>query len=339
MKNSASFRYPRLSGACAVHGLTIVELVVVIMVSIVVSLAALSLYQLSIRHYVRQDALLEQMQNMRVAMYAVARDVRMAGSGMAALGDEVKTIQIHTPDGWFHGPGQLTGGARAIFVKKGNHDSGLPATDESDSLTVFRTDAESASPIGVLARTFEPGVDDIFDIAEPSNPGSIRNGDIVVLVHGHRAIVLEAEVLGEPPFFRFKVGKRFKPLSSLEGLTFPSGSYVFNLRDVTLVTYSVDPFTNHLLANYYDRAASSGPDNSVVVAANITMLRVACFYDIDVVKSGSGWSQWDEAALDSIAVPRSIKAVQLAITSESRLSGQQPSVERTLTEIIYLRNY
>ncbi len=67
-------------------GMTLIELMIVLLVSIIILGAAFSLYQVNARYYVAQDALLEQQQNLRAALYSIARDVRYGQRCCSAAG-------------------------------------------------------------------------------------------------------------------------------------------------------------------------------------------------------------------------------------------------------------
>ena len=112
-------------------GMTLVELLVAMAIGLVVSGVALMIYRLNAKHYLREEAAIQQQQNLRAAFYIIGRDLRMAGNGMKVLGPDAKLVQIWTSsrqglgpggeasidasDGWFKHPDSAAPGARAIF--------------------------------------------------------------------------------------------------------------------------------------------------------------------------------------------------------------------------------
>jgi hypothetical protein len=281
---------------------------VVVLISVVVVAAAFTLYRVNVTHYLREDARLERDQNLRAALAAIARDVRMAGNGYALLGapNILQFIQVWVPGresldqggravqtrgaGWFKhadvDENPENWGARPIFGVDGGETG-------SDTLTVFRAEVESGAPLGHL--------DYAFDFSGPLNlvreyrAGALRGNDIVVLVNGALAALAEVHHYGGergvpilPPsrIVHLNHGGRFTPPAGTAALSFPPGTSVYNLRDVVLVTYYLDRDTHRLMANHHhlglDDEDSAAPGH-VVVAGGIEDFQVFYYFNNEEV--------------------------------------------------------
>lgn len=363
----------KTAGSCALlSGFTLVELLVVILVSVLVTGAAFSIYRTSSQYYVQQDALLEQNQNLRVALYTVARDVRMAGNCFSLLGPFVSTIQVYSPavkgaeGGWFkYDNDDVKGyGIRAVFGEDGG--AGGP-----DTLTIFRADVESGTEIGTLAAGFSPGSSNSIQLVDNFTQNALKQGDIVALVSGQAAMITEVDNFSETGATELFIPEkaRFKPADSMKtphsGFNFPAGSQVYNLRDVVAVTYYVDTATNCLMANYHDSGISAfDKEASVIVATNIEDFQVRYVLGADPlpVNATSGDETWkqgsDQVTENNLTRTGPIRVVNLAMTAVSSravagMGGSTP-VElfnhkpnrpadkyqrRVMTETVFLRNF
>jgi Tfp pilus assembly protein PilW len=313
-----------------------VELLVVVVVSLIVTGVAFSVYRLNASYYYKEDAFLQQYQNLRVALYTIGRDVRMAGNGMSIVGNS-KLIQIYSPTrelltgstpptstyttpAWFVHP--YTGaptGVRAIYGVDGG-------AANSDSLTVFRAEIESGTQ---LAKVVSQSGNSLT-IDEVAPDGSILRGDIIAVSNSSGAIVLEVDDSYDPTSttIPIKASGRYTPPSLSSVFAF-EGAYLYNFRDVTFVTYYVDQDTNSLMADYHDNSRTAFDDTarkSFVVANNIEDLQVYFFSILDGVVSGvdvgvdmtkiSLTRPISIANLDK-DVPEPIKAVAIGMTSIS----------------------
>lgn len=348
------------------RGFSLVELLVVLLVSVFVVGAALTIYQVNVRYYIQQDSLLEQTQNLRVAMYTVARDVRMAGNCFTLMGTGVKRIQAYIPAigdqpaGWFRYSSGGDYGALPVFGLDGG-------TGGTDSLTIFRADIESASPVGQLANAYTPGGSSVrLDFIEPFGKGTLEDGDIVALVNDDRAMLLEAGGIDSLNRAYATIGGRFRPDSG-KGFpggdyTFPRGTYVYNLRDITLVTYQVDGDLKALVANYHDGGLMGDnidKDNMVIVANNIEDFQVRYWISTGAALTVTPLEGDDSISEGQLADGGNwIKAVNLAMSAISPtvdqkrgLNSPQPlfnhssvgppdrHLRRSLAETVYLRNF
>jgi len=344
-------------------GLTLIELLIVMVISVLVLGAAVTLYQVNARVYVQQDAMLEQNQNLRVAMYTVARDVRMAGNSFPLLGSDITHIQVAVDGDWFQHEGSSTYGVRAIFGTDGG-------SDDTDTLTVFRADVESGSPVGQLKDDVAlSGSLGSITLQEKYLYNTLQAGDIIALVDGNRAAILQVST--DPDDFPKKdhsgtvtgatdvitLGDtRFVPGGSIPNFPdFTAGTYVYNLRNVTFVTYSVDDNYN-LVADYHDSSITEyDSGQTVIVATNIEDFQVRYILNGETIGPLQGSDGLDESRLDS---DNWVVAVNLAMVSRSAIKdgsakNRPPQLlfnhaftgtsdgyqRRVLMETVFLRNF
>lgn len=239
-------------------GVTLVELLVVVVVMVIVVAAALSIFNLGSRHEARQQEIVIQLQNLRAALYTVGRDVRMAGSGMRLTGASNYHIFVN-PDvagpeakdggGWF---AYADAGETRVVRIMGTDSGSLSPGDaeinnragEADTLTIMRFEVESPTEVGRLSSSFTPGAaGQQINLQTGVIEGQdIEDGDMVAVTNGNIAVIVQASIgsLGSATY-TLEIGDRFRPDNTLpSGYTFPEGSYVYNLRDITFVTYFVD---------------------------------------------------------------------------------------------------
>ena len=284
-------------------GVTLVELLVVVLIVLIVLAVACTLYRISLTSYAQENTRLEQDHNLRLAMVTVARDVRMAGNGFRIMGlSNTDSIQAYdwSKDGWFKHPAFTDEGARAISGEDGG-------TDAPDSLTIFRSEAEAGAPLGYLKGPYKyTGPLVLTGVSFEEDKIPLRHCDILALVDAEaakpRVALAQAGVPDSKCEERGQNSKRgeklgvsgsgdnlmipiiyqglftppeeeLPPVFSPDGV--PSGSAVYNLRNVVLVTYRLmkeeeylkgnapDQRNTLLLADYHD---GSEP---VLVASNI----------------------------------------------------------------------
>lgn len=348
-------------------GVTLVELMVVVVIMAIVASAAFAMFQSTARHEANQQNILEQNQNLRAALYAVSADARMAGSGLALLG--VERVQVFVPnaiinpdvqDGgnqWFRYAGENDYGVRAIFGTDSGGDAG-----RSDSLSIFRSEVETTIPMSRLSADYNPGTSATLTLQDSVTEGDvISDGDILAIADGVEAVIVQASLPKDGTTADINIGPRFRPAAGHpNGLTFPAGSSVYNLRNVAFVTYYVDRANMRLVADYHDETFNDDdPSNMtphlVTVANNIEDFQVAYYY---FQRGQTGLAPPTGAINGSLLTPGQvwIQAVQLGLVSRSRnisgvggpgkpieLMGHTPDTEdgftrRVLTEMIQLRN-
>ncbi|UQZ88234.1 hypothetical protein C4J81_03010 [Deltaproteobacteria bacterium Smac51] len=260
--------------------MTLVELMVVILIGLLIIILMIVTYTTASRQYVRQDNLVEQMQNLRVAIYSVTRDARMAGSGFRILGGGT-VYQLQMADEasgqWFkHEDRNDTG----VFPIYGRNSVG---PNNSDTLTICWLGAEFATPIGTLNDDFTGGgrlelVDSVIDEDE-----ILRPGDKIIIVNDKDealALTFTGWNGGSRKDLNVRTGISSGGLP--EGLELPAESLVYNVRDIRLVTYQLNN-NKELIANLHggdlgDATVEAGDDGNVVggvvVAANIEDFQV-----------------------------------------------------------------
>lgn len=341
-------------------GLTLVELLVAMALGLIISGVAFSIYRINARHYLDEEAFIQQQQNLRAAFFIMGRDLRMAGNGLKVLGPDSKLAQawtvsrpaliggvpsINPSDGWFSLPDTATPGARAIFGIDGG-------TGRSDAVTIFRSEVEFPTPLGMVAAV--SGSD--YTMADPLPNGAVSAGDAIALVQGSSALVLTAkEIIG--PTIKVSLGGPGHP-PALPPSFNPSGAMVYNLREISLVTYWVDEGAHRLMAAFHDGSRQNFDDpatRSIVVADDIEDLQLYYFYETEKIDQASLSlpPQMGSAILNNMTV----KAVALGMTSRSSYGRGFPSRRRpalynrelgaaqdnrrrsSLSEYISLRNF
>ncbi|MDR2442882.1 MAG: PilW family protein [Deltaproteobacteria bacterium] len=320
------------------------------------------IYQTNSRYYYRQQSILEQEQNLRAALYIMSRDVRMAGDGLIVMG--VDKVQAYVPNAmssggsWFiYDDADITDyGIRPIFG--GNSATG------PDTLTIFRTAVESSVSFAHLASSFTSSANKIF-LSSPIQTHTVAKGDVIGLAYGRDALLLSVEDMSAPGATPAEItlGERFKPGGNFpEGLSFPEGTYVYNLRDVFMTTYWVDTAKSNLMARYHHLGnldVSAGLFNydeasSVIVAPGIEDLQVR--YVLTDEEPGPGSEGLTLALLES--TKSRVRQVHLGLVSRSgyRQPGNNsympvtlfdhsasPSpdgyLRQVMTQMVNLRNY
>lgn len=271
--NGKAFRDHK-GGACSVKpvmgvnsglirkGFTLVELLVALTIMVIVAGAAMIMFKTTAENETRQQENLEHIQNLRVAFDTVVRDARMAGNGLGILGTPLIQVYVHADvfsadtsgtqqaAGWFKYTGESAYGARAIF----GTDSGS-VMNQADTLTIFRADGEAVNILGRLQSPYTPGTDTTLTLNSTLTEGTdLSDGDIIALSTGDVAVILQAKLSGTGNVLT--IGPRFKPEEALKepaSFKFPNGTAVFNLKNVSFVTYFLDTANRRLMANYHDR--------------------------------------------------------------------------------------
>jgi Tfp pilus assembly protein PilW len=353
-------------------GFSLTELLVVLLVSLIVTGVGFSLYRLNASYYMKEDAYLQQYQNLRVALFTIGRDARMAGNGFGLFGPNLKLIQTYVPTlevpkvgtpptevsvspGFYRHSDSLLGasGARAIYGVDGGNLG-------SDTLTIFRAEVESGNPLAAV-KDYQSSSDTIkTDIPIPSE--AIKVGDIVAIGNKDRCYIAEVASLSSAPIssLTLKQGGRF---TNAVGPVIPSsdsvlGDSIYNFRDVVFVTYYLDQSTNQLMADYHDVSRTNYDDSAKqtsVVAYNIEDFQVFYFFESETVDNSKLGQAVDvsSARLNS----ERVKAVTIGLVSVSSYGSGSNDKKRpklfnrdegavsdnkfrsVLVETIYLRNF
>lgn len=363
-------------------GMTLVELLVVMLISMIVLMAAVTVYKTGVTYYLKTDSMLTRNQDLRIALYNISRDVRMAGNGLTLMGPQVTKVQAWVPGretkngsqpqrtdeaGWFR-HADITGdapeelGVRAIFGVDGGAEG-------PDTLTIFRAEVEYGVPLGQLSNYNVGRIQLREDFAEDS----LRAGDIVALVDGAQATLLEVDGGGVEPGeflraasnFSVKLGGRYTPPSDRD-INFQAGANIYNLRNVSLVTYYVDQPNRRLMADYHDVAVldpESGKPAPVVVADDIEDFQVYYYHatDRNVQLANTSTQQNPSISSSTLNNPANrVRAVALGLVAasdrETAADGSEPAVRpalfnrqagteadrrprQTMIELVSLRNF
>jgi prepilin-type N-terminal cleavage/methylation domain-containing protein len=269
-------------------GLTLVELLVVIAVGVVVSGVAFSLYRINTNYYLENEANLLLQQNLRVAISVLSRDARMAGNGLSVLGPGFKLIQAYAP----FNPGRACGaapsgvsslnwvrhcdssrtGARAIFGEDGEAKG-------SDILTIFRATPEYSVPVGEVLSFENSSLELTLETA--TDVGAVKPGAILAIAVGESGYLMEVEKITGGKVITFKKDGRFTNPSGLPSSFQAEKATVYNLNDVSIVTYFVDETANQLMVLSHDQAAFLDGGDSVApvaIADNIEDLQIYYYF-------------------------------------------------------------
>jgi type II secretory pathway pseudopilin PulG len=344
-------------------GLTLIELLVALALSIMVIGATLMIYQTNSRFYYQQQSKLEQAQHLRSTLYILSREIRMAGDGLSVMGVDKVQAYVPKPSGsggeWFKyvvdnsDTAAEKAGLRAIF--------GVDNADRPDTITVFRTEVESSVAFGQLDDPFL-GSDTKLTLTSRILDNKLAKGDVLGLVYGNDAILLTADTIPNQSTSPgvINLDTRFKPGGSLPtGMYFPKGTYVYNLRKAYLTTYWVDTATNELMARYHHLGAvdllnyDHDLKSSIVISPGIEDLQLR--YVMNRQNHDEGV---DELTLELLEGNNWVRQIQIGLVSRSLLrtkgtAGSTPIsvfnhgastvadgyIRQALTGHIYLRNY
>ncbi|MDR1045582.1 MAG: hypothetical protein LBP33_10770 [Candidatus Adiutrix sp.] len=251
--------------------MTLVELLVAMLMGLIVFSVVIAVFFSSANNYTRQEQILAQMQNLRVGLHSVAVDARMAGSGFAMLGDGLtERLQFYDEKAgdWFKYEGESEYGARAIYGVDGG-DGG------SDSVTICWLAPEFGSSLGVLEEdfTYDSGLlktrialsdlwEDNIDWQHIFNAGDKW---AVVNPEGEAVIVEYLATEGGGTGGRYRV--KALPRNFPDGLSFPVGSKIYNVREIRLVTYFIDELNRNLMANLHGQDFGDADEKGAVVEA------------------------------------------------------------------------
>ncbi|MDR0548770.1 MAG: PilW family protein [Deltaproteobacteria bacterium] len=260
-------------------GLTLVELLTVILLGAILISMALLIYITTSRGFMRQESLVEQMLNLRSAITFIARDTRMAGNGFSLLnmGQNNKILVYQKNDAgepldWFrYDPTKPVFGVQPLWFE--GHDDG------PDVLTIAYLAPEFSAPLGRLGELYrandavlklEPAT--ILDYPAAINPNEVLavRDQLAVVAPSGEAIILES-LDNASDFPDINVGptpSSFPPGYLSGGDNFPQGSLVYNVRRLYVHSFRVDTATNSL---YMDTLRETGE----LLAEGIEDLQVA----------------------------------------------------------------
>ena len=343
-------------------GVTLIELMVVVLIMTIVAGAAMVFFRATAENEVHQQENIAQIQNLRTAFYTVGSDVRMAGSGLGLLGADLVQIYVdpkvfaadpsgaQAEAGWFRYADAEEFGVRAIFGTDSENDP-----NRADTLTIFRADTEAFSSMATLSSGYDPKNDGSLTLTKTLEEGKhLTSGDILAVSNGTMAVILEANMAKGDKSNIVEIGPRFRPADSLPtGDSFPQGSAVFNLKDVTFVTYYLDTEQNRLMANYHDLLDNATQDpNLAVVSTNIEDFQVNYF--LSTTLTGKNLTPVSSIAEKTLIDGAWVYAIRLGMVSVSdrevaspgepmevldhTIEGDSNRSRRVLIENVNLRN-
>ncbi|MDR1607745.1 MAG: prepilin-type N-terminal cleavage/methylation domain-containing protein [Deltaproteobacteria bacterium] len=316
-------------------GFTLVELLVVMAIGLIVAAVAFGLYRVNSDYYLQTDDEIQRQQNLRAATFVMTRDLRMAGSGIFLLGSGVKRVQAYVPFSdhrqcgesmgdnqldWFsHCDSRNVKGVRAIFVEDGG-------ADNSDIVTIFRAAPEFSGVVGEVA-SYQSGT---ISLTNSVNRQAVEAGDIMALAKDNEAVIFEAlepegsgELINQ---IKINLKGRFTGPTGIAP-NFPvMGSAIYNLKDVTLVTYYVDEDEDKLMALTRDqKVLKNGATKAdpILVADRVEDLQIYPHFENEIVDPAriSQTAGLNSSKLDQYHV----RAVSLGISVKSlRKVGKKP---------------
>jgi hypothetical protein len=272
-----------------------------------------------------------------MALYYLSRDLRMAGSGLYVLGPGVKKVQVYAPfapnrkcgepveatsEGWFHYcDDKANKGARALFGEDGG-------ANDPDVVTILRGEPEFSGQTGEVGSlsdeslTFSKGVD----------KAALADGDILAMVKDNGAVLFEAEKIyvqdDQAVGLAISLGGRFTSPSVVPPGFEAQGAAIFNLKNVSFVTYYVDEATHRLLAVNHDQKFAQGGQSLVEskpVADHIEDLELYYFFENEKIDQNAIYL--DPSIGSSRLNHSDPKAIILGLTGRSaRRVGRESSV-------------
>jgi type IV pilus assembly protein PilW len=235
-------------------GFTLVELLVAMSMGLIVLTVMFTMFRTSQRSYVLQDYVAEMQQNLRVAMYSVSRDLRMAGCGINILSNLVPTVEVYSD-------GEATW----------RNLQGITATNSTtgpDQIELFIGDIQS----GEYDATITKAMPDASAELEVDTVANFKEKDCVIISNGiNAALFVVTTVENAPAKLQHDTTEILNPPAAFKafphGGGFFQGSRLYNFGNGRWVTYYIDTATDtahpRLMANLHDN------NPAVVVAENI----------------------------------------------------------------------
>ncbi|MDR1086558.1 MAG: prepilin-type N-terminal cleavage/methylation domain-containing protein [Deltaproteobacteria bacterium] len=229
------------------QGLTLVELLTVMLLGAILISMALLIYVTTSRSYMRQDSLVEQMMNLRSSMAFITRDLRMAGNGFSLLEQKGQgsriLVYVTDSDGnmsWFRNdPGEPELGVRPIWFN--GSDTG------PDVLTVAYLAPEFSAPLGVLAADFSAGSTQVrldsnklIEYPDTIDPKEIlAPGDNIAIVAMDKAVILES-LSDADDMPNISVAPSPNNFGTYMSGPFPANSLVYNVRRINVHSFRIE---------------------------------------------------------------------------------------------------
>ncbi len=176
------------------QGVTLIELMVVLVILSLVMMAIYSLYFTHQRTAYTQDEVVEVQQNLRIGMENITRDIRMAGFLIPYNTTPVSVVNDNT------------GIAQP-----------LPAPDNvnSDAMTMI-----TASASATIARILQPPAGAVFTLENPQSVDPFNSGDVVTIIRpGNR-------ILPAGTGISFTIGSKNRAVPSITLVSVPGGNII-----------------------------------------------------------------------------------------------------------------
>lgn len=338
LRPPAARRKAKPGAACCKSGLTLVELMVGMLVGLMVLAAAVAMNNMASRSVIRQEQSMNQTQNLRACLLAIARDVRAAGSGYGIFGDG-KVRRVHFYDtaagAWFKHEGYSRDGAFPIYGENGGSSG-------ADSLTVVYLTPEYGTMLGNLSAPLAAGANKIVtrapidNIGNEDDIGAIRPGDynsgamrheliakgdkLVVVSPAGEAVVVEFDGglgsgSGSGNIWDMNYDIKQLPSNLPAGASFPAGSEVYNMKSLKAVTYFVKD--DYLMARYHglDLGEESDGSDEYMVSSGIEDMQVYYYQDGQDISSLTAGTH-DLSSLGNLE-DNPVTAVRIALVSKS----------------------
>jgi hypothetical protein len=333
--------------------MTLIELLTVVFLGTILLSMVFLLYSNSSRSYIRQEATMEQMLNLRGGMAGISRQIRMAGNGYGLLGlNQNQVIQVYIKDsdgipvGWFRYPSSSTDGVRPIF----GTDGGVSGTD---TITICSLSPDFATPLGMLNAEFNASstklsLENTIELPAGLDPSEVlKPNDYLALVPGDQPPILVESASDGTNLTEITIKKL--PSSLPNGMSsLPAGTKVYNVKSVSLRTFSVDTVNNFLVMD-------SNEVTGDLMAEEIEDLQIAyCLGSDDPGDLSKYVHNFDGQDLKSKPV-RTVRLVMIsksstpdpyrgtfsAVTALNHTSVGAPDsyVRRFLENTVQLRNY
>ncbi|MDR2141628.1 MAG: PilW family protein, partial [Deltaproteobacteria bacterium] len=160
-----------------------------------------------------------------------------------------------------------------------------------------------------------------LELAEKTDASYLRAGDILGLVNGNQACLLEVREVpasGDITEIKIKPNGRFTgPAGPPSG--FPvNGAKIYNLKNASLATYYVDENSNQLMVVYHDQLANPDDPKSspaTPIADNIEDLQLFYFFENELINNdnvtldpGIGSTKLDTKLIHAVSVGLTAKS-------------------------------
>ncbi|HXV20930.1 MAG TPA: prepilin-type N-terminal cleavage/methylation domain-containing protein [Desulfuromonadales bacterium] len=299
----------RQFGYAGNRGFSLVELLIVVMMMGIVTMAIYSLYESTQRTATSQDQTVELQQNLRVAMDQIARDIRMAGfmiPGLDAFGAPLYPIATANQNSITFNTASAAG--RAARVNDNDTVTVSNGASVDFNLTVSSAEQALLFADGNFAR-----------IIRPPNQGNLFPDCLITLTAGPSGTTLPIRITNNSGANISSLQLRPGDIIARIADDSNNPNTVRFLREGDLVKRRIDEGT----ADVDTQNVASGLRQSG--DANLDGLQFRYILD-----DGSEQTTVSGAALESI------KAVRVTLTGE--VNTQQGLKTRSLTSIVALRN-